>query len=107
MNRQYPIGGHMVTRRELLKLSGIGARAELASLALYRCGGVGTSTGSPHPNRLYKIERYRSRGHPDPGGTVLSITTSEATAGSRGFSDQNAACVEPVGTPIQTCSSWS
>jgi phospholipase C len=48
---------HRVTRRELLKLSGIAAAAELASLALYGCGGasVGTSTGSPNSPACAKL----------------------------------------------------
>jgi phospholipase C len=46
-----------VTRRELLKLGGIAAAAELASLGLHGCGGasVGTSTGSPVPPACAKL----------------------------------------------------
>jgi len=51
-----------------------------------------------HPTGLRKIERYQSRSHPDPGGTVLSITTSEATRG-RGFSDQSAAFFNSLTPP--------
>jgi len=56
-----------VTRRELLKLSGIAALAELASLALYGCGGVGTSTGSPIPTACVKLSDIDHVVHPDPG----------------------------------------
>ena len=87
---------HRVTRRELLKLSGIAAAAELASLAFNGCGGVsvGTSTGSPIPSACAKLS--------DIDHVVILIQENRSFdhyfgsyRGVRGFSDQSAAFQQP------------
>src|SRR5207302_5914589 len=86
----------MPTRRELLKLTGIAAAAELASLALHGCGGatVGTSTGSPIPPSCAKLS--------DIDHVVILIQENRSFdhyfgsyRGVRGFSDQSAAFQQP------------
>ena len=60
-----------VTRREVLKLGGATAAAELGALLLHGCGfGVALylSSGS---FRLRQIDGYRTRGHLHPGKSVL------------------------------------
>ena len=87
---------HRVTRRELLKLSGIAAAAEIASLAMYGCGGasVGTSTGSPLPPACAKLS--------DIDHVIILIQENRSFdhyfgsyRGVRGFSDQSGAFQQP------------
>jgi len=79
-----------------LKLSGIAAAAELASLGLYGCGGasVGTSTGSPIQPACAKLSDINH---------VVILTQENRSfdhyfgsyRGVRGFSDQSAAFQQP------------
>jgi len=87
---------HKVSRRELLKLGGIAAAAELASLGLHGCGGasVGSSTGSPIPAACAKLS--------DIDHVVILIQENRSFdhyfgsyRGVRGFSDQSAAFQQP------------
>ena len=87
---------HRVTRRELLKLGGVAAAAEIASLALYGCGGasVGISPGSPPPPACAKLS--------DIDHVVILIQENRSFdhyfgsyRGVRGFSDQSAAFQQP------------
>jgi phospholipase C len=79
-----------------LKLSGIAAATEIASLALYGCGGasVGTSTGSPLPPACAKLS--------DIDHVIILIQENRSLdhyfgsyRGVRGFSDQSAAFQQP------------
>jgi len=79
-----------------LKLGGIAAAAELASLGLHGCGGayVGTSTGSPVPPACAKLS--------DIDHVVILIQENRSFdhyfgsyRGVRGFSDQSAAFQQP------------
>src|SRR6266403_4290946 len=95
---------HRVTRRELLKLGGIAAAAELASLGLYGCGGVsvGTSPGSSIPPTCAKLS--------DIDHVAILIQENRSFdhyfgsyRGVRGFSDPSMAFRQP--DPANTTSS--
>ncbi|PYU02840.1 MAG: phospholipase, partial [Acidobacteria bacterium] len=79
-----------------MKLGGIAAAAEIASLALSGCGGasVGTSTGSPIPPACAKLS--------DIDHVIILIQENRSFdhyfgsyRGVRGFSDQSAAFQQP------------
>src|SRR5689334_16436065 len=85
-----------VARRELLRLGGIAAAAELASLALHGCGSVsGPSPGSlPPPPACAKLS--------DIDHVIILIQENRSFdhyfgsyRGVRGFSDQSAAFQQP------------
>ena len=87
---------HRVTRRELLKRGGTAVAAELASLALYGCGGVsgGTSTGTPISPACAKLS--------DIDHVIILLQENRSFdhyfgsyRGVRGFSDQSAAFQQP------------